>query len=132
MHDFFSVLPDLETRQKDPFSIGVLVKGKSLDSISPGLSRMYKSGVREGRTALEGQQVADLHVVFLGQRCSPINGEQRLTGYLQMSSTFLTHFRNRSNYAFLCRLYTMRLNIKVCCVFSPYLKHTGFNCFERV
>ncbi|GFT60519.1 hypothetical protein TNCV_1966231 [Trichonephila clavipes] len=72
----------------DPFSIGVLVKGMSQESTSPGLSRMYISGVREGRTALEGQQVADLHVVFLGQRCSPINGEQRLTGYLQMRNTF--------------------------------------------
>ncbi|GFW50365.1 hypothetical protein TNCV_2886711 [Trichonephila clavipes] len=46
---------------------------------------MYISGVREERTALEGQQVADLHVVFLGQRCSLINGEQRLTGYFQMT-----------------------------------------------
>ncbi|GFU05285.1 hypothetical protein TNCV_964691 [Trichonephila clavipes] len=46
---------------------------------------MYISGVREERTALEGQQVADLQVVFLGQRCSLINGEQRLTGYFQMN-----------------------------------------------
>ncbi|GFY02266.1 hypothetical protein TNCV_3501491 [Trichonephila clavipes] len=36
MHDFFSVLPDFETLQKDPFSIGVLVKGMSQDSTSPG------------------------------------------------------------------------------------------------
>ncbi|GFY42481.1 hypothetical protein TNIN_416921 [Trichonephila inaurata madagascariensis] len=80
-YDSCSVLPDLETRQMDPFLIGVLVKGMSHDLISPGLSRMYISGVREIRTAFEGQQVADLQVVFLGQRCSPINGEQWLTGY---------------------------------------------------
>ncbi|GFY64837.1 hypothetical protein TNIN_72911 [Trichonephila inaurata madagascariensis] len=88
-HDSYSISPDLETRQMDPFLIGVLVKGKSHDSTSPGLSRMYISGVRIGRTALEGQQVADLQVVFLGQRCYPTNDEQRLTGYFQMRSTFL-------------------------------------------
>ncbi|GFV79403.1 hypothetical protein TNCV_1903751 [Trichonephila clavipes] len=58
---------------------------------------MYISGVREGRTALEGQQVADLQVVFLGQRCYPINGEQRLTGYFQMRNFSLIagkEFRN--------------------------------------
>ncbi|GFW21224.1 uncharacterized protein TNCV_1948471 [Trichonephila clavipes] len=76
-------LPE-ETRQMNPYSIGVLVKGMSQDSTSPGLSRMYISGVREGTTALEGQQVADLQVVFLGQRCPPINGEQRLTGYFRI------------------------------------------------
>ncbi|GFV17853.1 hypothetical protein TNCV_3236031 [Trichonephila clavipes] len=75
----------------DQFSIGVLVKGMSQDSTSPGLSRMYILGVREGRTALEGQQVADLQVVFLGQRCSPINGQQRLTGYFQMRTLTYLH-----------------------------------------
>ncbi|GFU98456.1 uncharacterized protein TNCV_3652871 [Trichonephila clavipes] len=68
----------------DSFSIGVLVKGMSQDLTYPGLSRMYISGVREGRTALERQQVADLQVMFLEQRCFPINCEQRLTGYFQM------------------------------------------------
>ncbi|GFU79551.1 hypothetical protein TNCV_3290221 [Trichonephila clavipes] len=66
--DSCSVLPDLETRQMDPFLIRVLVKGTSQDSTSPGLSRMYISGVREGRTVLVGQQVGDLQEVFLGQR----------------------------------------------------------------
>ncbi|GFV11288.1 hypothetical protein TNCV_3723771 [Trichonephila clavipes] len=83
-HDSCSILPDLETRQLDTFLIGVLVKGMSHDLTSPGLSRMSISGERVGRTALEEQQVADLQVVFLGQRCSPINGEQRLTGYFQI------------------------------------------------
>ncbi|GFQ85211.1 hypothetical protein TNCT_252121 [Trichonephila clavata] len=74
----------------DPFLIGVLGKGMSQDSTSPGLSRRFTSGMSEGRTALEEQQVADLQAVFLGQCCSPINGEQRLTGYFEMRSTFLT------------------------------------------
>ncbi|GFQ81874.1 hypothetical protein TNCT_358561 [Trichonephila clavata] len=55
----------------------------------PGAVQNERGGVREGRTALEEQQVADLQVVFLGQRCSPINGEQRLTGYFEMRSVFL-------------------------------------------
>ncbi|GFW80088.1 transposable element Tcb2 transposase [Trichonephila clavipes] len=80
------MLCKVETRQMNPFLLGVLVKGKSHDLTSPGLFRGYISGVRVGRTAFEEQQVADLQVVFLGQRCSPINGEQRLTGYFQMRS----------------------------------------------
>ncbi|GFU05301.1 hypothetical protein TNCV_964811 [Trichonephila clavipes] len=57
---------------------------------------MYISVVREGRTAREGQQVADLQVVFLGQRCSPINGEQRLTGYLLIRIAQLTVVTNKN------------------------------------
>ncbi|GFY42491.1 hypothetical protein TNIN_278401, partial [Trichonephila inaurata madagascariensis] len=56
----------------------------SYDFTSPGLSRMCVSGVSEGRTALEGQQLDDLQVVFLWQRYSPINGEQWLIVYFQM------------------------------------------------
>ncbi|GFX49152.1 transposable element Tc1 transposase [Trichonephila clavipes] len=65
----------------DPFLIGVLVKGKSHDLTSLGLSRRYTSGASVGRTALEGQQVADLQVVFLGQRCSPINASGIRTSF---------------------------------------------------
>ncbi|GFR27479.1 hypothetical protein TNCT_622481 [Trichonephila clavata] len=72
----------------DPFLIGMLGKGMSQVSTSPGLSRKFIPGVREERTALEGKQVANLQVVFLGQRCSPMKGEQRLTGYFQMRRTF--------------------------------------------
>ncbi|GFT71214.1 hypothetical protein NPIL_544621 [Nephila pilipes] len=37
-----------------------------------GLSRRVTSGACRGRTALEGQRVADLQLVFLGQRCAPM------------------------------------------------------------